>query len=96
MTKTQIKDVPNITDTEKRILFLLSKREFKVKEISFIFNRNVATIHSQLRTLRLKGLVIDRDNLDSSRNKNYNLTPKRDIYYTITEKAQRLLSEEKD
>lgn len=75
-----------ITDTEKRILFLLSKSEFMVKEISFIFNRDASTIHSQLRTLRHKGLVIDRNNLCPSSSK----------YYTLTETAQSLFSEEKD
>ncbi|MCG3255966.1 MAG: winged helix-turn-helix transcriptional regulator [Candidatus Heimdallarchaeota archaeon] len=82
MTSEDIK----ITDTEKRILFLLSKNEFMIKEISFIFNRDASTIRSHLHTLRNKGLVIDSNNPFPSNNK----------HYTITSKAQRLLSEEKD
>lgn len=75
-----------ITDTEKRILFLLSKSEFMIKELSFIFNRKASTIRSQLQTLRHKGLVIDSNTPFPSSNK----------HYTITPKAQKLLSEEKD
>lgn len=81
----EVEDI-KITDTEKRILFLLSKSEFMIKEISFIFNRDASTIRSQLQILRNKGLVIDRNTLCPSSNK----------HYTITPKAQRLLSEEKD
>ena len=81
----ELEDI-KITDTEKRILLLLSKNEFMVKEISFIFNRAASTIYDQLRTLKHKGLIIDRNNLCPSSNK----------YYTISPKAQRLFSEEKD
>jgi len=92
----ELEDI-KITDTEKRILFLLSKNEFMIKEISFIFNRNASTIRSQLQILRNKGLVIYRNNLYPSNNKYYTKTPKKkNIYYTITEKAQSLLLEEKE
>jgi len=85
-----------ITDTEKRILLLLSKSEFKIKEISFIFNRNASTIRSHLQTLREKGLVIDRNNLCPSTDKYYSISPKKkNKNYTLTEKAQSILSEER-
>ena len=84
MEKLTIEEI-NISKTEKRLLLLLSKNEFTIKELSFIFNRDTSTIRSHLHSLRAKGFILKRTNL----------CPYKDKYHTkLTPEIQRLLSEE--
>ena len=61
-----MQQVEGLTKFEKRLLSLLTKNSFSVKEICQIFDRSDGCIYYYLKQLKDKGFIDSKDDITSS------------------------------